>query len=88
MSMIETMAQGTPVVATAVGGIPDALEGGRAGVLVERTVEGLAVVLERWYDDPVAWGAVAEGAGRVFAERFAISRIVSEYDGVYAGAFL
>jgi glycosyltransferase involved in cell wall biosynthesis len=88
MSMIETMAQGTPVVATAVGGIPDALAGGRAGVLVERTVEALAEVLERWYDGPEEWRGLAEGAGIVFAERFAISRIVSDYDGVYAGAFL
>jgi glycosyltransferase involved in cell wall biosynthesis len=88
MSMIETMAQGTPVVATAVGGIPDALAGGRAGMLVARTVDALAGTVERLYDEPAKWRRVAEGAGAVFAERFAISGIVAEYDEVYEKAFL
>jgi glycosyltransferase involved in cell wall biosynthesis len=88
MSMIETMGQGTPVVATAVGGIPDALEGGRAGVLVERTREALEAAILRLHDEPAEWRRVAEGAGAVFAERFAISGIVAEYDKVYEEAFL
>ena len=36
------LAYGCPVVATAVGGLPDALRDGYDGVLVEPTVEGLA----------------------------------------------
>jgi glycosyltransferase involved in cell wall biosynthesis len=88
MSMIETMAQGTPVVATAVGGIPDALEGGRAGVLVERTVEALEAAVLRWHGEPAEWSRLAEGAGAVFTERFAISEIVAEYNRVYTKAFL
>jgi glycosyltransferase involved in cell wall biosynthesis len=33
-TLIEALASGTPVIATAVGGVPAALDGGRAGVLV------------------------------------------------------
>jgi len=33
-TVIEALASGTPVVATAVGGVPAALDGGRAGILV------------------------------------------------------
>ncbi len=88
MSMIETMAQGTPVLATAVGGIPDALEGGRAGVLVERTVEALEEALVGWCRAPEQWRSVAHGAGAVFKERFTIERIVADYDNVYQQAFL
>lgn len=33
-TLIEALGSGTPVVATAVGGVPGALEGGRAGILV------------------------------------------------------
>jgi glycosyltransferase involved in cell wall biosynthesis len=57
-------------------------------VLVARTVEALAGTVERLYDEPAEWRRVAEGAGAVFAERFAISGIVAEYDKVYANAFL
>ena len=42
----------------------------------------------RLHDEPAEWRRVAEGAGAVFAERFAISGIVAEYDKVYAKVFL
>jgi glycosyltransferase involved in cell wall biosynthesis len=34
LAILEAQAQGTPVVASAVGGVPEAVDGGRAGVLV------------------------------------------------------
>lgn len=42
----ESLACGTPVVATRVGGIPEILHGEEFGILVERTVESIAAGLE------------------------------------------
>ena len=56
--VIEAFTRGRPVVATAVGGIPDIVRTGRNGVLVPRgDVEGLADALVRILDE------------RTFAER-------------------
>jgi len=51
--LIEAFASGTPVVATAVGGVPAALDHGRAGVLVPPgDIDALVAALIRVVDDP------------------------------------
>lgn len=48
----EAFELGVPVVATPVGGIPDLLENGKTGLLIERTPESIAEALEEIYNDP------------------------------------
>ena len=51
--LLEAMACGTPIVATAVGGVAEALRYGEAGLLVPpRNVEALADAIERLCDSP------------------------------------
>jgi glycosyltransferase involved in cell wall biosynthesis len=53
MSLLEAMAAGCAVVATRVGGIPDAVRDGRDGLLVPpRDARALAIALARLLDDP------------------------------------
>lgn len=55
--LLEAMAAGTPVVATAVGGVPDVLDGGAAGRLVPYgDVKALSEALRETIADPVAVG--------------------------------
>jgi colanic acid/amylovoran biosynthesis glycosyltransferase len=67
-TIVEAMAAGLPVVATAHGGIPAVIEHGRDGLLVrENDVDGLATALE----DVLADGRLRARLGRAAAARAA-----------------
>jgi glycosyltransferase involved in cell wall biosynthesis len=83
---IEAMAQGRPVVATRIGGIPEWLDDGETGVLVDpgdaaALAAGLASMLE---DDGRAERAGLEGWRRV--ARFSVENHLAMLDTVYQQA--
>ncbi len=67
-SIMEAMAAGKPVVATAVGGIPELVEDGVTGLLVDSTPVSLAAALRRLAEDPAIRRRMGEAA-RAKAER-------------------
>ena len=69
MSVLEAMAGGVPVVATAVGGVPELVVDGETGILVEPgDTTGLAAALRALVDD-VALRRRLGAAGRARAEK-------------------
>ena len=67
--VLEAQALGTPVLATAVGNVPELIAPGRTGYLAPPTVEGLAETLPRAWRDPQREavgraGRMADGARR------------------------
>jgi glycosyltransferase involved in cell wall biosynthesis len=83
MAIIEGMSIGLPVIATPVGGIPEAVVDGKNGILVSRTVEALMQAIKRLAGDEKLCAALGAQARRDFEERFEISKIVAAYDAVY-----
>ena len=70
-SMLEAMASGLPVFATEHGGIPEAIENGRSGILVkEREEEALAVALLERTANPEGLAAIARNGAEVVGKHF------------------
>ena len=84
VSAIESLASGTPVVATRVGGVPDVVTDGVDGFLVEpRDVEAAADRLAELARDPGLRARLGE-AGRANAhERYSVERLVEDVDRLY-----
>jgi glycosyltransferase involved in cell wall biosynthesis len=82
LSLLEAMAAGAAVVATTVGDIPDVLQHGEAGILVEpKQPAQLADALGRLLDDPqerARLGTVARERVRRDFDRSAMARRILE----------
>jgi glycosyltransferase involved in cell wall biosynthesis len=87
IAILEAMAAGVPVVASAVGGVPEVVEDGVTGRLFAAG-EAAALrdaVVEILNDRALREGLVGRALVRV-RERFSMDRMVEEYGRLYRGA--
>ena len=81
---IEALAAGKPVVSTRVGGVPDVVEDGEDGLLVEpQDVEGLAEALERLAADRDLRARFGEHGRKRVVPRYRVERLVDDTDALY-----
>jgi glycogen(starch) synthase len=84
--VLEAMAAGRPVVASATGGIGDLVVDGETGILVTPGDAGaLREAIERVLSDPEAAAAMGR-AGRERARRFTASAVVEQVEAAYERA--
>lgn len=82
--VLEAMASGLPVVATAVGGNPELIEAGRTGELVPaRDAEAMARAIVALAVDPERAGRLGREARAEVERRFSLLGMVSRYQGLY-----
>jgi glycosyltransferase involved in cell wall biosynthesis len=82
--LLESMAAAAPVVATRVGGTPEALDDGVTGLLVPPGDAGaITAAVSRMLDDRELACRLGRAARSVIGERFAVDRMVRSTEDLY-----
>lgn len=83
-TILEAMAQGTPVVATKHAAIPEVIEDKKTGFLVEeRDVEGLADIMKKILQNKFDLNQIRHEARKTIEETYSIKRMVREVETIY-----
>ncbi len=77
------MASGVPVIASRTGGLPEIVEDGVTGFLVENTPEAVAGALARIIESPGLRRILGEAGRARVAEKFSIGEMVRATEAVY-----
>jgi N-acetyl-alpha-D-glucosaminyl L-malate synthase BshA len=84
LSILEAMAFASPSVSTRVGGIPEVVEDGVSGVLVEEpTAEALGEALNTLVHDPARRATLGRAAQERARTLFSAAAIVPRYEALY-----
>jgi glycosyltransferase involved in cell wall biosynthesis len=84
--LLEAMAAGVPIVATAVGGVPSVVSNAEAALIPPQNPDALAVAIRNIFRDREEAAARAARATRRLAERFAIAPWIERHDAIYREA--
>lgn len=84
MTLIEAMGTGLPIIASAVGGVPDMMTDDENALLIQPVQEYLTDALEKLYLNEVLRERLGNGA-RHRAEFFSSEKMAENYQNVYRG---
>lgn len=82
--LLEALAIGVPCVAASVGGVPEALAGGQAGLLIaQRDPESFAAAARRLLYEGDLHQRIAQAGRTLVAERFSLAECLERYLSLY-----
>ena len=84
LSVMEAMAAGTPVISTAVGGVPELIEDGESGLLVPPgDARALAGAMQYVLENPEVRTSMGSAAAKRAMERFDLRVMTEAYEELY-----
>ncbi len=84
VAVIEAMAAGRPVVATAVGGVPDVVEDGASGLLAPSgDVDAMAAAFVRLASDTPLRHSMGHAGRHLVLQRYSHRRLVADVEALY-----
>ena len=82
-TILEAMAAGLPIIATNVGGVPETIENGKNGVLVEpKNAKELAKAILKLIKNKSLGNSLAKRAKQTVEEKFGLEKMLSETEGL------
>jgi glycosyltransferase involved in cell wall biosynthesis len=82
-SVMEMMALGKPVIASNVGGVPELINNGEDGFLVNNNINDITTVLSDIINDPHLKGDIGEKAKSKIYNNFSIHKMTAEFNDIY-----
>lgn len=83
ISLIEAMGTGLPIIASAVGGIPDMLQNGESAILIHPTVDDLVEAMKKVYEEERLREELGRNAYKE-SKLFSAAQMFREYDRIYS----
>jgi glycosyltransferase involved in cell wall biosynthesis len=83
ISVMEAMHAGKPIVASRVGGVPELIDHGTTGILVEDDPGKIAAAIVELLEHPEQASAIARRAQQVAATRFTWERAADDFTRLY-----
>jgi glycosyltransferase involved in cell wall biosynthesis len=77
MAIIEAMRASLPIVSTPVGGIPEMIEDGVNGLLIQPDANDIYTLLTK--KDSYDWQSLGRNARKTFEEKFTVEKMVDGY---------
>jgi glycosyltransferase involved in cell wall biosynthesis len=83
-TVLESLASGTPLITTRAGNIPDAIEHGTHGLLVEpRNSDAVAQAIDQLLSDPSRLRQMSTNCRATARDRFTVDRLAGDLSALY-----
>lgn len=86
LALLEAMAMGKPIIATPVGGIPEAIEDGKNGILVEPDVDKIAEKIEYLLENKQIAEELGRNAKKAVEDEFTWEKSAKKFIEIYSNS--
>lgn len=83
LALLEAMAMGKPIIATPIGGIPEAIENGKNGILVEPNVDKISKKIEYLLENKQLAEELGRKAKKIVKEKFTWKKSSRSFIKIY-----